>query len=343
MGRKIIVTGGCGYIGSHTVVSLLENDFEVVVIDDLSNSNSFILDGIERITGKKAAFEKMDLKDLENTRSMFNDHNDAVAVMHFAASKAVGESVQKPLIYYQNNLVALINTLIGQTENGIKKLIFSSSATVYGKPDSLPITEQNIVKRPFSVYGNTKKVAEEILEDLASAEPTFSAISLRYFNPIGAHESGLIGELPIGVPNNLMPFITQTAMGIRPLLKVFGDDYDTKDGTPIRDYIHVEDLAEAHVKALKYMMTKEHGKNWEIFNLGTGQGYSVMEIIDSFERITGTKLNYEIVDRREGDVPQLYASSELTEQKLKWKAKKGLEEMIRSSWEWEKKYGKQNN
>lgn len=335
--EKIVVTGGCGYIGSHTVVALLENDYDVVVMDDLSNSDKATLERIEQITGKTVQFELIDLKDIQVTKKVFKKHDDAVATIHFAAYKAVGESQQKPLSYYRNNLFGLINTVESQLKNGIKNLIFSSSATVYGLPDTLPINEKNGVKRPLSVYGNTKKMAEEILEDTTVANPDFSAISLRYFNPIGAHDSGLIGELPSGLPNNLMPFITQTAIGLRSELKVFGNDYDTIDGTPIRDYIHVMDLAEAHVKALEHILTKPREKNWETFNLGTGNGYSVLEIINSFENIANMKLNYRVVERREGDVPELYASSSLAEQKLNWKASRGLDEMIRSSWEWEKK------
>jgi len=335
---KIIVTGGCGYIGSHTTVALLENGFDVVIFDDLSNSDAVILERIKKITGETAHFELVDLKDPLAAETAFQKHKDALATMHFAAYKAVGESQQKPLTYYRNNLFGLINTINYQLENNINNLIFSSSATVYGEPDILPISEESEIKRPFSVYGNTKKMAEEILQDITSANDDFSGISLRYFNPIGAHKSGLIGELPSGIPNNLMPFITQTAIGLRPELQVYGNDYDTRDGTALRDYIHVMDLAEAHVKALDYMLSGTQKNNWEAFNLGTGRGQSVLEIIKSFETISGMKLNYRIVDRRRGDVPKLFASSKLAEQKLNWKARRGLDEMIRSSWVWEKKY-----
>jgi len=284
--NKVIVTGGCGYIGSHTAVALIENGFDVVIIDDLSNSDSVILSQIEKITSFKPLFEKMDLKDIEATRATFKRHEDAVAVIHFAAFKAVGESIQNPISYYKNNIFALINTLESQIEAKIPRTIFSSSATVYGEPETLPISEEQQVKRPFSVYGNTKKIGEEILEDTVASNDEFSAISLRYFNPIGAHDTSLIGELPNGVPNNLMPFITQTAVGIRSELSVFGNDYNTKDGTPIRDYIHVVDLAIAHVRALEYMLESEDRNFWEVFNLGTGKGVSVLEMIKAFESVT---------------------------------------------------------
>jgi len=335
MKHKIIVTGGCGYIGSHTVIALIENNYKVVIIDDLSNSSEQIIDRISRITGVKPIFENVDLKDLETTKQVFGNHKDADAVIHFAAHKAVAESVQEPLKYYQNNLYSLLNTLISQRENGINNIIFSSSATVYGNPSILPITEQSETQRPFSPYGNTKKIAEEIIEDSVKADNKLSAILLRYFNPIGAHRSGLIGELPSGIPNNLMPYITQTAAGVREKLMVYGNDYPTKDGTPIRDYIHVVDLAEAHVIAVNRLMDKKQEKQFEIFNLGTGDGYSVMEIIKAFESISGKPLNYEITDRRAGDVPRLYADINLAKEKLGWTAKRGLAEMIGSSWKWE--------
>jgi len=338
MNKKIIVTGGCGYIGSHTAIELIKNNFQVVIFDDLSNSSQHTINRIESITTVLPLFEHIDLKDANLASQLFLKHKDAFAVIHFAALKAVGESIQKPLDYYQNNVYSLLNTLKAQQENGIQNFIFSSSATVYGNPESLPITENNQTQRPFSPYGNTKKIGEEILEDFTKTETNFSAISLRYFNPIGAHESGEIGELPTGTPNNLMPFITQTAAGIREKLMVFGNDYDTRDGTPIRDYIHVVDLAKAHVKALDRLIENKQENSLEIFNLGTGNGFSVMEVIESFERISGLRLNYEIVDRREGDVPQLFASTDLAYQKLGWKAKLGLDEMIDSAWRWEQKH-----
>jgi len=332
---KIIVTGGCGYIGSHTVIELIENDFDVVILDDLSNSSKKTLDRILKITGVKPAFVKVDLKDINLTKQVFKAHHDAKAVIHFAAHKAVGESVNNPLMYYSNNFYSLVNTLMAQKENGINNFIFSSSATVYGTPNTLPITEKNETQRPFSPYGNTKKVAEEILDDLTKSSSDFSAISLRYFNPIGAHESGLIGELPNGIPNNLMPYITQTAAGVREKLMVYGNDYPTKDGTPIRDYIHVVDLAKAHAIAVKRLLNNEQETQLEFFNLGTGIGYSVLDVINSFELVTNSKLNYEIADRRDGDVPKLYASTDLAKEKLGWKANKELNDMISSSWKWE--------
>ncbi len=341
--KKILVTGGCGYIGSHTVVGLIESGFDVVVVDDLSNSNKFIIDNIKEITGIKPEFIQADLKNADSVENIFRYNRDVFATIHFAAHKAVGESVKKPLKYYKNNLFSLLNVLSAQKKNEINNFIFSSSATVYGAPKTLPITENNETQRPFSSYGNTKKIAEEILEDYIKSNPDFLTISLRYFNPIGAHKSGLIGELPQGIPNNLLPYITQTAVGQREKLLVYGDDYPTPDGTPIRDYIHVVDLAEAHVKAVNRLLKNESKQRFEIFNLGTGKGYSVMEIIKAFEKVSQKKLNYQIAGRRDGDVPVLYASTELAEQKLKWKAKLGLEEMISSSWEWEQNFRKEKN
>ena len=337
MKNKIIVTGGCGYIGSHTVIELIENNYTVIILDDLSNSTEETLHRIEKITNVKPSFINIDLKDELKTKKVFKEHKDAKAVINFAAHKAVGESVQKPLMYYKNNLYTLINTLTALTENTINGFIFSSSATVYGTPKSLPITEQSKTQRPFSPYGNTKKIAEEIIDDLIKSETNLSAISLRYFNPIGAHESGLIGELPSGIPNNLMPYITQTAVGIREKLMVYGNDYPTKDGTPIRDYIHVVDLAKAHVLAVERIIKNQQEKPFEIFNLGTGNGFSVLDIINSFEEVTNSKLNYEITDRRAGDVPKLFASIDLVKNKLGWKPSKSLNEMIKSSWDWERK------
>ena len=343
MKDKIIVTGGCGYIGSHTVIELIENNYEVIILDDLSNSSEKTLDRIQKITGKKPSFVNIDLKDLLKTKEVFNTHKDAKAVIHFAAHKAVGESVNNPLKYYKNNLYSLLNTLTSQIESGIFNFIFSSSATVYGNPNTLPITEKNETQRPFSSYGNTKKIAEEILEDLIDSDEKFAAISLRYFNPIGAHESGLIGELPSGTPNNLMPYITQTAAGIREKLMVYGNDYPTKDGTAIRDYIHVVDLAKAHVIAVNRLIHKKQKASYETFNLGTGIGYSVLEVINTFEEVTNLKLNYEITSRRTGDVTQLYASTDLAREKLGWEATKSLKEMIGSSWKWEQKLRVENN
>ena len=337
MKQKILVTGGCGYIGSHTVVELIENNFDVLIIDDLSNSNKETIENIHKITGVKPIFYACDLKEIHTVRKILKENKDIAATIHFAAYKAVGESVAKPLLYYQNNLVSLLNILSTQLEISTTNFIFSSSATVYGNPKTLPITEENETQRPFSPYGNSKKIAEEILEDLSKANKDCNLISLRYFNPIGAHKSGLIGELPNGIPNNLMPYITRTAVGLRDKLSVYGNDYPTPDGTPIRDYIHVVDLAKAHVKALKRQLQNKQEENFEVFNLGTGKGYSVLEVIKAFEKVSKQKLNYEIVERRDGDVPKLYAATKLAEEKLEWKANKSLEEMIASAWQWEQK------
>ena len=337
MKQKILVTGGCGYIGSHTVVELIENNFDVLIIDDFSNSNKETIENIHKITGVKPTFYDCDLKEIHTVRKILKENKDIAATIHFAAYKAVGESVAKPLLYYQNNLVSLLNILSTQLEIGTTNFIFSSSATVYGNPKTLPITEENETQRPFSPYGNSKKIAEEILEDLSKSNKDCNLISLRYFNPIGAHKSGFIGELPNGIPNNLMPYITQTAVGLRDKLSVYGNDYPTPDGTPIRDYIHVVDLAKAHVKALKRQLQNKQEENFEVFNLGTGKGNSVLEVIKAFEEVSKQKLNYEIVARRDGDVPKLYAATKLAEEKLEWKANKSLEEMIASAWQWEQK------
>ena len=341
MRKKIIVTGGCGYIGSHTAIELIENGYDVIVFDNLSNSTEASLDRIEQITGTRPAFAQLDLSDTKETNILFKQHQDVHAVIHFAAHKAVGESVLDPLKYYQNNLYALINTLSAQRENGVNKFIFSSSATVYGKPDHLPVIEQSELKRASSPYGNSKKIGEEILEDLTKSDLNFSAISLRYFNPIGAHASGFIGEIPLGIPNNLMPYITQTAAGVREQLLVYGNDYPTPDGTAIRDYIHVVDLAQAHVIALKRLLEQKQESPLEIFNLGTSKGYSVLEVIHSFESVTQVQLNYKLTDRRAGDIASLYAATEQAKKKLGWKAQKGIDEMMRSSWEWEQYYRSQ--
>jgi UDP-glucose 4-epimerase len=334
MGKKILVTGGTGYIGSHTVVELIQIGFEVVVIDNLSNSTARIIDQIGRITGKKPRFYELDLCNEAALRVFFRDNHDLAGVVHFAAFKAVGESVEFPLKYYHNNLVSLLNLLRLMEEFDVPNIVFSSSCTVYGQPEELPVTERAPVQKAISPYGNTKQISEEIIEDTV-ASSKIKAISLRYFNPIGAHESGLIGELPIGIPNNLVPFITQTAIGKRHKLLVFGDDYDTPDGTCIRDYIHVVDLAKAHVVAVKRMLDGTNKKNLEVFNLGTGKGTSVMEAIIAFENATGMKLNYEITARREGDVPKVWADTTLANLRLGWKAEKGLEEMMASAWKWE--------
>lgn len=334
---KILVTGGTGYIGSHTVVALQQKGFDVVIVDNLSNSQADIVDQIEKISGKRPELEVFDLADRNKTADFFKRHSDVTGVIHFAAYKAVGESVEKPLYYYRNNLVSLMNILESMQENNIRNIVFSSSCTVYGQPDELPVSEKAPIKKAESPYGNTKQISEEILQDYIKVSDVH-AIALRYFNPIGAHESALIGELPLGVPNNLVPFITQTAIGIRQELKVFGDDYPTPDGTPIRDYIHVMDLAQAHVVAVQRMIDQQMKQSFEVFNLGTGTGYSVLEVIKAFEKVSGTKLNYKIVDRREGDITQVWADPSFSHKELGWRAEKGLEEMIGSAWKWEQVY-----
>jgi UDP-glucose 4-epimerase len=335
MAKKILVTGGTGYIGSHTVVALQEQGFEVVIIDNLSNSTDKVIDQIEKITGVRPVFERFDMCDSVRLQQFFDKHTDISGVIHFAAYKAVGESVEKPLHYYQNNLFSLVNLLFSMESIGCNNLVFSSSCTVYGQPDELPVTENAPVKQAMSPYGNTKQISEEIITDHVSAS-NMSAISLRYFNPIGAHESALIGELPIGIPNNLVPFITQTAIGQRESLRVFGDDYNTPDGTCIRDYIHVMDLARAHVVAVERLGKGLNLQPYEVFNLGTGNGFSVMEVIKTFEKVNSVKLNYQITARRPGDVEQVWADTRKANEVLGWKAELGLEPMLQSAWEWEK-------
>ena len=335
--KKIIVTGGMGYIGSHTIVTLINQGLDVIIIDSLVNSSIETLDGIEAITGTRPEFHQFNMCDAQKLNEFFETHNDTEGVIHFAALKAVGESVKNPIAYYHNNLVALINLLGAMQKSKVPNLVFSSSATVYGEPDFLPITEDHPTKRGMSPYGNSKKVGEEIIADTVRADKNFNAISLRYFNPIGAHESGKLGELPTGAPNNLMPFVTQTAAGIRKELSVFGNDYNTPDGTAVRDYIHVMDLADAHVKTVQRLLDNKQKTNFEVFNLGTGKGSSVMEVIHSFEKMSGQKLAYRIVERRAGDVEQMYASTELANQELGWEATYVLDDMTSSSWEWEKK------
>lgn len=336
---RILVTGGTGYIGSHTVVELQNEGFEVVIVDALFNSNKDVVDNIAKITGKRPDFEVFDLTDRAKTDDFFKRHQDLIGIIHFAAHKAVGDSVRHPIKYYRNNLDSLMNILDGMTTYGIPNLVFSSSCTVYGQADQLPVSETTPVKKAESPYGNTKQIAEEIIADTIHVNP-IHGIALRYFNPIGAHESGLIGELPNGVPDNLLPYITQTAYGIRPCLNVYGNDYNTPDGTPIRDYIHVVDLAKAHVKAVKRMVENKMKQPFEVFNLGTGNGFSVMEIIKSFEKTTGIKLNYKIVGRREGDIEQIWADPTYSNEELGWKAERNLDEMVASAWNWEQKYRK---
>jgi UDP-glucose 4-epimerase len=336
MSTKILVTGGTGYIGSHTTVELQKSGYDVVIVDNLSNSSLDVLDKIEKITGKKPDFEEFDLADREKTDDFFRRNKDIVAIIHFAAFKAVGESVQKPLFYYRNNLVSLMNLLECQINYNIPNMVFSSSCTVYGQPEILPVTEQTPRKDAESPYGNTKRISEDILQETISVNPQLKGIALRYFNPIGAHHSALIGELPLGVPQNLVPFITQTAAGLRDELKIFGNDYNTSDGSAVRDYINVVDLANAHVIAIKRLLEKKNIKSYEVFNLGTGTGLSVLEVVTGFEKATGLKLNYKIVDRRPGDVEKIWADTTLANEELGWKAEKGLEETLLSSWNWEK-------
>jgi UDP-glucose 4-epimerase len=333
---KILVTGGTGYIGSHTVVELQNKGYEVVIIDNLSNSNANVVDRIEKITKIRPQFENFNLCDTQKLNSFFEKHQNIDAIIHFAAFKAVGESVQKPLMYYQNNLISLMNILQNMNDGKCENLVFSSSCTVYGQPEKLPVDETAPIQKAMSPYGNTKQIAEEIIQDTIKSNQNLKSIALRYFNPIGAHESALIGELPIGTPNNLVPFITQTAIGKREILSVFGNDYNTPDGSCIRDYINVVDLAKAHVVAVDRMLNKKSLKNFEFFNLGTGNGYSVLEIIKSFEKVTNQKLNYKIVGRREGDIEQIWAETTIANQVLGWKAEKTLDETMLSAWNWEK-------
>ena len=333
---KILVTGGLGFIGSHTVVALQQKGYEVIIIDDLSNAAIDVVDGIKNITGHAPLFEKIDLRDKSSVFQFFDTHQDIEGVIHFAASKAVGESMKEPLAYYENNFFSLINVLSAMKQKGLDKIIFSSSCTVYGQGEVMPITEEESIKTALSPYGNTKQVGEEIIVDLAKVYP-LQAVLLRYFNPIGAHESGFIGESPVGVPYNLIPYITQTAVGIRPYLSIYGDDYDTADGTCVRDYIHVVDLADAHVRAMEYLLKKENTAQVEAFNVGNGQGYSVLELVHSFERVSGIKINYKIVERRPGDIDKAWANTDKIERVLGWKPTKDLDEMLASAWNWERK------
>lgn len=343
MSNKIIlVTGGTGYIGSHTVVELQKKGFKVVIIDNLFNSNIEVLDRIEQITGIRPAFEQFDLCDQAKVNSFFDRYSEIDAIIHFAAHKAVGDSVANPLKYYHNNLTSLVNVLEAMKSHNVKNMVFSSSCTVYGEPDQLPVTEQSPIKKASSPYGNTKQMCEEIIQDTIFANESLNSIALRYFNPIGAHKSALIGELPLGVPDNLVPFITQTAIGLREQLSVFGDDYDTVDGSCIRDYINVVDLAKAHVIAIQRLIGQKNKNNFEIFNLGTGKGTSVIEIINAFEKSTQQKLNYKIVARRLGDVEKVYADTTFANEELGWKAEISLEETLLSAWNWEEKYRSDN-
>lgn len=333
---KIVVTGGLGFIGSHTVVELQNDGFEVIAIDNLSNSSLEVLTGIERITGKKPIFENIDLRDKSAVQNFFKKHTDISGVIHFAASKAVGESVENPLLYYENNISTLIYVLQELTKLPFANFIFSSSCTVYGQAEKMPITEDAPIQTALSPYGNTKQIGEEIITDTSKVSK-LNAILLRYFNPIGAHESAEIGELPLGVPQNLVPFITQTAMGLRQELSVFGNDYPTVDGTAVRDYIHVVDIAKAHVIAMQRLLNKKNMDSVEIFNLGTGKGSSVLEVIQSFEKVTEQKLNYKIVGRREGDITEAYANTDKANTILGWKTTLNLDDSLKSAWKWEQK------
>ncbi len=331
---KILVTGGTGYIGSHTVVELFQAGYIPVIVDDLSNSNIQILDQIEKIIGVKPEFYQFDLCDTAKTKEFIQNNPDITGIIHFAASKAVGESVIDPLKYYGNNFFSLIN-LLNAYRNKPINFVFSSSCTVYGEPDILPVTESAPVKKAASPYGNTKQIAEEILEETANAYSNYNVIALRYFNPVGAHQTALIGELPIGVPQNLLPFITQTAIGKRERLTVFGDDYDTPDGSCIRDFIHVVDLAKAHVAAIRLLEKGNPNGKYDVFNVGTGNGYSVLEAIAAFEKVSGQKLNYSIGPRRDGDIIKVWGDVTKSTQELGWKAELGIEEMMASAWKWE--------
>jgi len=332
---KVLVTGGLGYIGSHTVVELQNKGFEVVIIDDLSNSSIDSLSRIKSITGISPHFEQIDLKERSKVQDFFKRQQDIEGVIHFAASKAVGESVEKPLLYYENNISTLIYVIQEVKKLNISNFIFSSSCTVYGQADVMPISENAPVKIAESPYGNTKQIGEEILADTCQVNADLQVISLRYFNPIGAHSTAKIGELPIGVPQNLVPFVTQTAIGLRDQLSVFGDDYSTPDGTCIRDYIHVVDLAKAHVIALQRLLQNSNKSNYEVFNLGTGKGSSVLEVVHAFERVSGQKLNYKIAPRRAGDIVSAYADTSKANTELGWRAESSLDDAMKSAWLWE--------
>jgi UDP-glucose 4-epimerase len=336
MKKKILVTGGTGYIGSHTTVELIEDGFDVVIIDNLYNSEAEVVDRICQITGIKPELAIFDICDKEKLDAFLQKQENIDGIIHFAAYKAVGESVNKPLEYYRNNLLSLINLLEAMKTFSIPHLVFSSSCTVYGQPEKLPVAEDAPIQPAMSPYGNTKQIGEEIIRDTVVANEKIKAISLRYFNPVGAHPSALIGELPRGVPENLVPFITQTAYGLRKELKVFGNDYNTPDGSCIRDYLHVVDLAKAHVTAVKRLIGKKNLTNYEVFNLGTGKGVSVLEAIKSFERVTGIRLNYQITGRRAGDIEKIWADPSLANSELGWKTLSTLDESMKTAWEWEK-------
>lgn len=338
--KKILITGGAGFIGSHTVVELQQKGYEVFIVDNLSNSNPNVIDNIAKITGVKPVFGKVDVSDRKDLFDFLAQHPGIESVIHFAASKAVGESVEQPLKYYRNNINGVINILEAMKEFGIKNLVFSSSCTVYGQPDKLPVTENSPIKPALSPYGNTKQINEEIIHDFVAVNKGINAICLRYFNPIGAHPSSLIGELPIGVPANLIPYITQTAAGIRECLSVFGNDYDTPDGTPIRDYIDIIDLANAHIAAINRMEEGKQKGQLEFFNVGTGNGLTVLQLIDAFEKATGVKLNYKIVGRRAGDIEKVWADTSLANKELGWKAVVPIEQTLLNAWKWQQHLAK---
>ncbi len=339
MKETILVTGGTGFIGSHTTVELIQNGYDVVIVDNLSNSNASVVDGIEKITGVRPEFEKVDCCDYAAMENVFEKHKGISGIIHFAASKAVGESVQKPLLYYRNNINSLINLLELMPKHGVKGIIFSSSCTVYGQPsaENLPVTEEAPMQKALSPYGNTKQVNEEIIQDYIHSGAPIKSIILRYFNPIGSHPSALIGELPNGVPMNLIPFVTQTAIGIRKELKIFGNDYNTPDGTCIRDYIDIMDLAKAHVKAMERILNENGTDPVEVFNIGTGNGLSTLQIVEGFEKATGVKLNWHYAPRREGDIEKVWANPHKANTVLGWKASVDIEDTLRSAWTWQQK------
>lgn len=336
---RILVTGGTGYIGSHTVVELMQQGYDVTIVDNLSNSSVDVLDGIAEIVGRKPDFANIDCCNFVDLDHLFTAYPDITGVIHFAASKAVGESVEKPLLYYRNNICSLVTLIEVMKSHQVQNLVFSSSCTVYGQPDEqhLPVDESAPIQKALSPYGNTKQINEEIIQDAAHADKSLNATILRYFNPIGAHPSAMIGELPNGVPQNLLPFVTQTAAGLRAELKVFGNNYNTPDGSCIRDYIYVVDLAKAHVKAIERMLNVSERKQVEVFNLGTGNGLSVLQLITDFEKATGVKIPYSIVGRREGDIEQVWANPQKANEVLGWTADTPIEEVLRSAWNWEKK------
>ena len=344
MKETILVTGGTGFIGSHTVVELQQAGYNVVIIDNLSNSKVDVVDGIEKITGIRPAFENVDCCDMKSMENVFNKYNSIKGIIHFAASKAVGESVQKPLLYYRNNILSLINILELMSQHGVKGIIFSSSCTVYGQPspENLPVTENAPIQKALSPYGNTKQINEEIIQDYIHSGAPIKSVILRYFNPIGAHPTAHIGELPNGVPMNLIPFVTQTAIGIRKQLKIFGNDYNTPDGTCIRDYIYVVDLAKAHVKAMERILEDKGTDSVEIFNIGTGRGVSTLEVVEGFEKATGVKVNWEYAPRREGDIEKVWADPAKANNVLGWKAETSLEDTLRSAWKWQVKLDEEN-